>query len=409
MIEQTLDGTQQFPAQAPSRDTSSIKKKANKSQEKPLEGPFAKEGLQVEETAFEGATKHTMQFNGNGMEYFKIWIVNLVLSLLTLGIYSAWATVRSKKYFYGNTFLDNSSFDYHATPKQILIGRLIAIGIFITISLLSNISPVISVVFFLVLFILTPVIIQRSIRFNQSVTSFRNIRFAFDGKPGAAYGPFFWWPIASVFTGHILYPFVHHAANNYMVNNSRYGNLKFRAQLDTGHYFVSYLKMIGIILGAFLVLGVVGAGLAFLGSSFSSEVSSATSASSLPKDVMGVLIAIPLALLYMSIILFSKSFVEAIIRKHYFSKTYLAGIANLDSTMKVKSLFWIFFKNAVLLVLTLGLYYPWAKVEITKYRVENTRVHLSDDVGEVISEQQKLSSFGDELGDAFDVDIVGGF
>ncbi|MEX1058239.1 MAG: DUF898 family protein, partial [Natronospirillum sp.] len=42
-------------------------------------------------------------FNGRGGEYFGIWIVNIALTVLTLGIYSAWAKVRNKRYFYGNT------------------------------------------------------------------------------------------------------------------------------------------------------------------------------------------------------------------------------------------------------------------------------------------------------------------
>jgi len=33
-------------------------------------------------------------FHGTGREYFKIWIVNLVLTIATLGIYAAWAKVR---------------------------------------------------------------------------------------------------------------------------------------------------------------------------------------------------------------------------------------------------------------------------------------------------------------------------
>ncbi len=42
------------------------------------------------------------EFTGRGGEYFRIWIVNILLILLTLGIYSAWATVRKRLYFYGN-------------------------------------------------------------------------------------------------------------------------------------------------------------------------------------------------------------------------------------------------------------------------------------------------------------------
>ena len=53
---------------------------------------------------------HTFSFTGTGKEYFKIWIVNILLSIVTLGIYSAWAKVRTEKYLHGNTFLNGSSF-----------------------------------------------------------------------------------------------------------------------------------------------------------------------------------------------------------------------------------------------------------------------------------------------------------
>lgn len=35
-------------------------------------------------------------FTGSAGEYFRIWIVNIALSIVTLGIYSAWAKVRTK-------------------------------------------------------------------------------------------------------------------------------------------------------------------------------------------------------------------------------------------------------------------------------------------------------------------------
>ncbi len=63
------------------------------------------------------------EFHGNAREWFGIWIVNLLLSIVTLGIYSAWAKVRARKYFYQNTYVADRNFDYHATGLQILIGR----------------------------------------------------------------------------------------------------------------------------------------------------------------------------------------------------------------------------------------------------------------------------------------------
>src|SRR5216117_1580348 len=51
------------------------------------------------------------EFTGTAAEYFRIWIVNLFFTLATLGIYSAWAKVRKRRYFYGSTRLDGDSFE----------------------------------------------------------------------------------------------------------------------------------------------------------------------------------------------------------------------------------------------------------------------------------------------------------
>jgi len=40
-----------------------------------------------------------LRFTGRGTEYFGIWIVNLLLTIITLGIYSAGAKVRRLQYF----------------------------------------------------------------------------------------------------------------------------------------------------------------------------------------------------------------------------------------------------------------------------------------------------------------------
>ena len=67
------------------------------------------------------AARMGLRFEGRGGEYFNIWILNLALSVITLGIFSAWAKVRSRRYFYGNMLLNGHGFDYHASPPRILI------------------------------------------------------------------------------------------------------------------------------------------------------------------------------------------------------------------------------------------------------------------------------------------------
>lgn len=84
----------------------------------------------------------TFQFSGTGGDYFRIWFVNLALSALTLGIYSAWAKVRREQYFHRNTLLAGSGFDYHGNPVAILKGRLIAWLLFAAVAVSQQFSPI---------------------------------------------------------------------------------------------------------------------------------------------------------------------------------------------------------------------------------------------------------------------------
>ena len=74
-----------------------------------------------------------LRFTGSGWEYFRIWVTNTALTLLTLGVFSAWATVRTRRYLYGNTWLGDSAFNYTARPWTILIGRIIVVGLLIAL------------------------------------------------------------------------------------------------------------------------------------------------------------------------------------------------------------------------------------------------------------------------------------
>ena len=95
-------------------------------------------------------------FTGNGGEYFRIWIVNLALTILTLGIYSAWAKVRRLQYFYRNTAIAGASFDYHGDPKVILKGRVIGVLLLVAYQLLGSFNVLAGLAAFLVLVAILP-------------------------------------------------------------------------------------------------------------------------------------------------------------------------------------------------------------------------------------------------------------
>jgi uncharacterized membrane protein YjgN (DUF898 family) len=120
-------------------------------------------------------------FHGSGSEYFRIWIVNLLLTLLTLGIYSAWAKVRRMQYFYENTELIGARFGYHADPKKVLKGRLLAVlavgGFYTSAYFFPVIEPFGSVIWVALL----PALLALALYFRFRNTSYRGLRFEFNG------------------------------------------------------------------------------------------------------------------------------------------------------------------------------------------------------------------------------------
>ena len=149
-----------------------------------------------------------VQFSGQAGEFFGIWIVNLLLSIVTLGIYSAWAKVRTTQYFYGHTRIEQQPFRYLATPMQILKGRIIAVIIFALFTVASMLSPVLAVLLAMLFMFASPWLIVQSLKFNMRMTSYRNVRFAFHGDYVGALKYFVLLPVLSVFTLYLAMPWV---------------------------------------------------------------------------------------------------------------------------------------------------------------------------------------------------------
>src|SRR5712671_5446340 len=76
-------------------------------------------GSEASDRGTTALTRYRFDFTGLTGEYFRIWVVSLFLSVVTLGIYSAWGKVRKKRYLYSHTELDGTGFEFRATPLAI--------------------------------------------------------------------------------------------------------------------------------------------------------------------------------------------------------------------------------------------------------------------------------------------------
>src|SRR5262249_41838533 len=122
-----------------------------------------------------------VEFTGTGGEYFRIWIVNLLLTIVTFGIYSAWAKVRRIQYFYRNTRVDRAGFDYHCRPIPILKGRLIVFVLLVLYNWSFKFSLVAGLIVAALLAAAMPWLLAQSQKFRMHNSSYRGLRFRFHG------------------------------------------------------------------------------------------------------------------------------------------------------------------------------------------------------------------------------------
>jgi len=332
-------------------------------------------------------------FTGTGAEYFRIWIVNFFLTILTLGIYSAWAKVRRMQYFYRNTHLADSSFDYHGTAIAILKGRLIGFALFAAYYGMLKIMPLVGLGIGLLIVLIMPYMLVLSFRFRLYNTSYRGLRFGFVGSIKSAYVVFLALPLAALFTLYLMAPLAHHQIKAYQHKNSRFGQSAFSFTAQEGSFFKIYFFA---FLQFLLVTSLFSAGGYFLFKGM---------AGSMPQKnlILAIILAV-YALMIISSLLVIPYFI-ARIQNLIWNKTQL-GESHFSSSMTARGLAWVLFSNFIFVILTLGLFKPFADIRLARYRLEHMALLLAGDMGEFIaSEQQKIGAAGMETAEVFDIDI----
>lgn len=341
-----------------------------------------KEEPEAPAPSFDEPRDAPFRFHGNGFEYFRIWIVNLLLTIVTLGIYSAWAKVRRMQYFYGNTEFEGNRFRYHGDPKSILKGRLIGLFFFGVYAALQQISPLANAFALLLLLGGMPLMIWGTLRFKAANTSFRNIRFRFSGTLGECYRVNILGYALSTFTAGLASPIAWRWFNNYAISNTSYGRAPFAHNAGNRDYYAAYFRfVIGLIIAFAVIGGLAGAGMIRPG-----------------EIVLPVLLAAgSLAYFY--------AWWKVVNTNLVVNHTTLND-EPFESRYEIKSFFVLQLTNALGLILTLGLFWPWAQTRNAAYRAEHITLCLSSPIDAIRGAGvEEISTIGEETGGFFDVDI----
>lgn len=332
------------------------------------------------------------QFTGSGGEYFRIWIVNIALTIVTLGIYSAWAKVRRLQYFYRNTRVAGSSFDYHGRPIAILKGRAIAFGLLVIYNLAEKFDFRLAILVAIPIVIALPWMLRQSLRFRLHYSSWRGLRFAFHGPLSGAYVVFLLWPILTVVSLYLLGPMWHQRLKRYQHNHSVFGTTVFRFSASVGNFYGPYLRALLMFVGLALVVGIAAATMSGFGPGAS-------------RTAMIAVMVVVFGVAFVSFSVLLGPYLLARIQNLVWNHTTL-GPHRFECRLRVRKLVWITLSNLILVVVTLGLFMPFAAVRLARYRVACMTLLPASSLDEFVAgEQANVAAVGEELGEFLDLDL----
>ena len=368
-----------------------------------------------------------IRFTGSGSEYFRIWIINLLLCIVTLSLYRPWAKVRRLRYFYANTLVDGHAFDFHGNPKKMLRGYLLVGLMLISYSAAGRFSAMAALVALVILAVLWPALLRASMQFRLANTSWRGLRFRFNGTLGGAYRgmlPLFVPALAMGLLrfeiedpGHPTMAYIKHiymvmglAAlvaplmwwifKSYQHDNYGLGQWQTKLELGPGRFYGLSLRVFGVALLSGVIVSAFGGILAAImggAGSFGPLMQNRIFA-----GVVVVLLVLVGYLLFLMIpIPYAISRSQNLIWGHTrCDEVSFASDLPFEATVKLT------LKNWLLMALTLGLYYPFASIAFYKLRIESITPQLSGNLDLLQAQGAGVSdASGDAAGDLFGIDI----
>jgi uncharacterized membrane protein YjgN (DUF898 family) len=354
--------------------------------------------------------RERLRFHGRGSEYFRIWVVNLFLTLITLGVYSAWAKVRKARWFAQNTSLAGDRFDYHGEPWRVLVGRLVAIVLLAVWTFAFDFSAVAGLVVLGVFCVVGPLLFASAQRFRLANTSWRGLRFGFDVPRREVYlvcvPLLLLWTAGSVLdelgisgAWYVLVglativglPWAHARLKQLQHHHANYGEQQFAFRSAGNAFYGLYLKA--------LLLVVVGSAV-----SAPALVMLAQSAGTGQSQAIYAMLVVAVVGLFGW--LAAWPYFAARMQQIVWSHTELGHGIRFTGHMKGSRLWLLVVGQTLLTLLTLGLYWPFAAVAITRYRVESIEVDSDDPIGEVAGSMSiERRAAGDAAVDFFGLDL----
>ncbi len=318
------------------------------------------------------------EFLGSEQEYFRIWIVNTLLTLLSLGVFSAWAKVRKRRYLRGSTRLLGHAFHYTARPGRILIGNILVAAVFLCYSFFGSVYPLAKFFAIVIGVTLLPWVVVRSLSFNAHNTLHRGMRLRFRSGLTEAFVVYLFLPLLIPLSLGFYYPAWLRRKQAFVTANHRYGDAFFSFHGTNGTFYAA------VIVGGLMVFtGAVATG--FL-------IGLYTAGEGQPPPQNFVLAAT--ILLYGSAFYTSRHYIFPKVFNHVWNHTQLDE-HRFRATLPAGRWMALQWTNLLAIICTAGLAMPWATIRSNRLLLSSLALEL-----ETPDALDRIDTMGDVRGSA---------
>jgi uncharacterized membrane protein YjgN (DUF898 family) len=360
-----------------------------------------------------------VNFSGRTGEYFQIWLVNTALTLASVGLYMPWARVRTRRYFLGQIRLQESGLDYQANPRAMFFGWVViglgftllsSFGDLLTMGLTSAVQlwvkgswivPLLSagvVGVILLIQLVTLSLLVQSLRYNSSMTSYRNLRFGF----GNVEARFNLWKemvillllriLVPISLG-LLQPYAAWRWRSFLIRHRRFGTTPFAFTAKPSDFRRLHLRALPLLLPAIASIATLLLSVAL---AFNKVISTpGVTAPSLIPSVILTVIAIAMAIASIPLLLIWSCWLEARAASLSWRCTHL-GELRFACAWRARDLIRLRLLHGLALVFSLGLAWPWVRIRETRYRLQRISVSPAKALdGFLAGEQERISALAE--------------
>lgn len=361
-----------------------------------------------------GALRPLLQYDGRIGEVYRIYLVNLLLTIVTLGIYRFWGVTRLRRYVWAHTRMGGDRFEYDGTGAQLFVSFLLAglvlVGMGVAAGVLSvllrQVSRPLSV---LPIFGLELAVIVLALgapfsaqRYRLGHTLWRGIRGGMEGS-AIRYGlRSLGYNLLAFLTLYQLLPWAMLRLRERLINASLLGDMRFHARGRPGQLymvflatFVAMLAFIAILIGAFFVLDAAGwQAMTHMPRGPGAPADPQTAR--LARHTMATMIVLYM-LFFFGFGLIASAYSAAFMRHLLLHTSAAGGAIQFGSTVRAADIFKLFAGNMLILLFTLGLGYPVVLQRNVRFYADNILTDGVPDAGSLHQTTQRAPTLGEGL------------